>query len=303
MNVAPSVLRLRRWRAYLDLGRVSNLPTIWTNCLAGAALAHTRFGVLPLSVLVAAFSCFYIGGMFLNDAFDHRFDAKFRLERPIPAGLVSQRQVYIMGFAFLFLGEVLLIGAAASRPGSWPLLIGGGFFLGGLIVYYNAWHKTNPLSPLVMALCRGLIYFISASLPTGVFTAQASIGTLLLVTYVAATTSLARQENLNQVKNLWPTLLFLLPLMFGSWNMVSAEVPRTAQLLSILLFLVWMLRVGSFLFFGNRNVPRAVGSLIAGISLVDAIVIASVSVGFVGPVCAVVGFLLTLTLQRSIPGT
>ncbi len=49
-------------------------------------------------------------------------------------------------------------------------------------------------------------------------------------------------------------------------------------------------------------VPRAVGLLIAGISLVDAALLAAV--GALGPaLVAVLGFPATLLLQRYIPGT
>ena len=70
----------------LKLGRVSNLPTVWTNVLAGTVLA----GGAPLSaatgIVVLAMSMFYIGGMFLNDYCDRTIDALERPRRPIPAG-------------------------------------------------------------------------------------------------------------------------------------------------------------------------------------------------------------------------
>jgi len=69
-------------RTALRLGRVSNLPTVWTNTLAGAVLAGaTGFGA-EFAVMLVAFSLFYTGGMFLNDAFDAKFDAAQRAERP-----------------------------------------------------------------------------------------------------------------------------------------------------------------------------------------------------------------------------
>ena len=53
-------------------------------------------------------SLFYTGGMFLNDAFDHGFDAKVRPERPIPSGQVSAAQVHAFGFAMMAVGLFLL---------------------------------------------------------------------------------------------------------------------------------------------------------------------------------------------------
>ena len=65
-------------RTLLVLGRVSNLPTVWSNCLAGWWLGGAgNFGKLPF--LFLGMSLLYTGGMYLNDAFDEEFD---RLRRP-----------------------------------------------------------------------------------------------------------------------------------------------------------------------------------------------------------------------------
>jgi 4-hydroxybenzoate polyprenyltransferase len=64
---------IRRLRALLALSRVSHLPTVWSNCLAGWWLGgHGNFAKLPL--LFLGVSALYTGGMFLNDAFDADFD-------------------------------------------------------------------------------------------------------------------------------------------------------------------------------------------------------------------------------------
>ena len=74
-----------RLRTLLILGRVSNLPTVWSNCLAGWWLAGAgSAGKLPL--LLLGISAQYIGGMYLNDAFDADFDRQRRAARPIPSG-------------------------------------------------------------------------------------------------------------------------------------------------------------------------------------------------------------------------
>ena len=62
----------------LRLGRVSNLPTVWTNVLVGAALggaSWASWGDWGRVVLVLlAMSAAYVGGMFLNDAYDAEID-------------------------------------------------------------------------------------------------------------------------------------------------------------------------------------------------------------------------------------
>src|SRR3954466_5310656 len=85
-RVGPSL------RTLLVLGRVSNLPTVWSNCLAGWLLSR---GGAPdeLFLLCAGTSLLYVGGMFLNDVFDIEFDRQHRSERPIPSGAASLRIV------------------------------------------------------------------------------------------------------------------------------------------------------------------------------------------------------------------
>ena len=75
-------------RLALQLGRISNLPTVWSNVLVGALLGGATLDDARLPLLMAAMSLFYVGGMFLNDAFDRTFDARHRPERPIPSGQV-----------------------------------------------------------------------------------------------------------------------------------------------------------------------------------------------------------------------
>src|SRR6187549_3121603 len=95
------------FRTLLVLGRVSNLPTVWSNCLAGWWLGGGGNSV-KLPFLLLGVSLLYVGGMFLNDAFDEPFDRQHRKERPIPSGKISAGLVWRWGFALLAVGEVLL---------------------------------------------------------------------------------------------------------------------------------------------------------------------------------------------------
>jgi 4-hydroxybenzoate polyprenyltransferase len=146
-----------RWSDALTLGRVSNLPTIWTNTLAGVVLAGGTVGDARLLPLLVAFSLCYVAGMFLNDAFDRDFDAKFRPERPIPSGRVTATAVFGAGFGMLAAGSGLLVwvGFGADGGTGWRPVISGAT-LAAAIVFYDVYHKQNPLSPLVMGLCRML---------------------------------------------------------------------------------------------------------------------------------------------------
>ena len=86
------------WQVALRLGRVSNLPTVWTNTLAALLLAGGTVADGRTVPLLLAMSLAYVGGMYLNDAFDARIDAIERPERPIPSGAISAHAVFAAGF-------------------------------------------------------------------------------------------------------------------------------------------------------------------------------------------------------------
>ncbi|MDP7549099.1 MAG: UbiA family prenyltransferase, partial [Alphaproteobacteria bacterium] len=138
------------WQVALRLGRVSNLPTVWSNSLAGLVLAgggaalDISPGLSPQLILglILIMSLFYTGGMYLNDAFDQHIDAAERPERPIPSGQISARTVYICGYGMLALGIAALFWWGRGwAPGL------TGMALAGAIVYYDWRHKTDPVGP------------------------------------------------------------------------------------------------------------------------------------------------------------
>ena len=63
----------RHLRILLILGRASNLPTVWSNCLAGWLLGGGG-SLRRLGWLCVGATWLYVGGMYLNDAFDAQFD-------------------------------------------------------------------------------------------------------------------------------------------------------------------------------------------------------------------------------------
>jgi len=179
-------------RTALKLGRVSSLPTVWTNVLAGAALAGgTPTAGVVVSVGVAA-SLLYAAGMFLNDAFDHKWDAEHRAERPIPTGEVSAETVYAAGFAMMAAALVVLV----VGPGGARALVMG-VVLAGLVVLHGATHKKNPLAPLVMGLCRVGVYFLAARAATPTPAPPLYFGSLFFLCYLVLLTVVAREESKN----------------------------------------------------------------------------------------------------------
>jgi hypothetical protein len=276
----------------LRLGRVSNLPTVWTNTLAGAVLAGAGGFGAEFALLLVAFTLFYTGGMFLNDAFDAAIDARERPERPIPSGAITAREVFAWGFGQMAAGIALLavIGLAPALAG---------LTLAAAITYYDWNHKTNPLSPVVMGLCRVLIYVGAGLAYAHALPGALWSGAALLLCYLIGLTYVAKQENLARVENLWPLLFLAAPVAYGAWLAASQMVSAPFWLL----FTGWMLVALWFLRRRRKgDIPRAVVSLIAGISLLDALLIAGAgSLALAG--LALAGFGVTLVFQRYIAGT
>jgi hypothetical protein len=286
-------------RTALRLGRVSNLPTVITNVLAGCMLSSTDFSLAVYAGLCGVMTLAYVGGMYLNDAFDREFDARVRPERPIPSGEVSAKRVFTLGFGMLGLAVVgvqliTIRGAGGSALGAVSSMLG----LVGAIVFYDLYHKQNPFSPVVMGLCRVLVY-LTAGLCVATWPPSTPLvwGAVALLGYLIGLSYAAKQENFGEVKNVWPLVLLALPCLSVIW----VRDPVSGVLLAV--FAAWTLYALSFLVRKRgRNIPRAIGYFIAGISLLDGTLIALVGAPLLGASC-VLGCGLTIALQRIVPGT
>ncbi|MEO8156501.1 MAG: UbiA family prenyltransferase [Betaproteobacteria bacterium] len=284
----------------LKLGRVSNLPTVWSNVLTGMALAGGAAIDSRLLTLIVSFSLFYVGGMFLNDAFDHGFDAKARPERPIPSGQVNAAQVHAFGFGMLAGGLALLawVGYGYEPLTQWRP-VAAGFALAAAIVFYNWHHKNNPLSPLVMGVCRMLVYVTAALAVAVVVPQQVVVAAVVLLCYLIGLTFAAKKEHLGRLENAWPLVFLAVPVLYG----IHLATARPIVVLPLVLlaawatYALWLLRRRK-----PGDVPRAVVSLIAGISLLDSMLLAG-SGQLLFACLAAVAFVITLALQCWISGT
>jgi hypothetical protein len=289
-----------RWKTYLALGRVSNLPTVWSNVLVGVLLAGTRVPPRAVAMLMAALSLFYVGGMFLNDAFDRHIDARIHPERPIPSGRVSAKEVFSVGFALMASGEALLVTVALASGQSAVPALGSGLALGALIVVYDLWHKSNPVGPLLMGGCRMLVY-VSASLAVAGTVSPAVLGSaFVLLSYLVGLTYVAKQETLSEFRNFWPLAFLLAPFVYVP---MAGDIRSLASVALLPSFLAWV--VAAVLLLRVRapgNIPRAVIRLIAGISLLDALLLAS-HASSLAATLAVGCFAATMLLQRYVRGT
>ncbi|NJO37753.1 MAG: UbiA family prenyltransferase [Rhizobiales bacterium] len=284
----------------LRLGRVSNLPTVWTNGLTGLVLGGGVLLDARTLPLLVALSLFYAGGMYLNDGFDAEIDREERPERPIPSGLIDQRTVINAGIAMFVVGLCLLLWigfVAANGTGGFPSV--AGLVLVTAIVVYDWNHKGNAFGPYVMGICRMMVYVTAGVCFLVPPPAWLLLAVVLLFSYLIGLTAIARQETQKAVDSLWPALLLAPPLIYG---LVFAVGNATSALAFVLL----LGAVGLALWMLQRRLPGdigvAVSVLIAGICLLDAVFLASAG-EIVLAWWAIAAFALTLLLQRFIPGT
>ena len=288
------------WAVALRLGRVSNLPTVWTNVLAGTVLAGSTPMPFPLGLLLLAISIFYVAGMYLNDAFDRHFDAAAYPHRPIPSGAVAARTVFAMGFLGLGAGELLLIVVGYGMEGGrgWPPVIAG-LCLAATIIYYNAHHKGNPLGPFLMSLCRAQVYLATALAVAPEFSQRVWWGVGLLVAYIMGLSYVARQETLARLTNLWPLALLAAPFVYSLPGALGSIGPAVIYMSFVawIVYAMWRLMRRT-----QTDVREGVLSLIAGIALLDALLIALAGNLWLAAM-AVGGAFLTRLAHRFIPGT
>jgi 4-hydroxybenzoate polyprenyltransferase len=281
------------WETLIRLGRISNLPTVWSNCLAGWWLGGGgslgRFLILCLGA-----TCLYLGGMFLNDAFDAEFDRLHRRERPIPAGLISLDAVWRWGFALLGSGTVLLV-LLGNATGAFAALL---LFC---IVLYDAVHKLVAIAPILMALCRLFLVLTAGSVGTDGVSGLVVWSALALGFYVAGLSTLARHEKSKSSIPRWPALLLAVPVLLAL--LANSGNYRLLACLQAFVVGLWILRcLQPAMMTAELNVRRSVEGLLAGIVLVDLLALGG-SAGLGLSAALILLFGLALALQRLTPAS
>lgn len=299
-------------RPWLELARISNLPTVWTNVTAAWLLAggswNTPLGPdHRLAWLLLAGSLLYTGGMILNDAADATHDREHKKERPIPTGRVSPLAAWTVGLAMM-------------AGGAWTALSQGGasfwiiLALVVAILFYDLYHKPWPGAVWVMGACRVLLYAMAASalIPNRLFEETRSLicpgytlslemvsqmpatvwmAGMALGAYIVGLTMVARLEARGAVATplrvfFARTLLFA-PALAGiyvwlsqaNWRLIPllGDLTPLAPLPFILLFVVLVCHAIRVMRRGGPAIGQAVGILLAGIAMVDALAVMQVS--------------------------
>lgn len=282
------------FRTLLILGRVSNLPTVWSNCLAGWWLAGGG-NLWKLPFLLLGTSILYTGGMFLNDAFDEEFDRQRRSERPIPAGKIPASLVWRYGFGQLGCGILLLCfcGKVAAIVA---------VFLALTILLYDFTHKFFTASPWLMGACRFWVYIIAgATSMSGLNGWPIACGAALAL-YIVGLSYVARRESFRGPVPFWPLIFLIAPIVLAL-TMNTGAYLKPAVWISVVLAL-WILRCVWNVFSGGAlNVGWIITNLLAGIVFVDWLAVAPQILPLTSVLVFLALFGLTKLLQQFVPAT
>ena len=257
-------------RTFLALSRAAALPTVWSNCLAGWWLSGGGpLGRLP--VLFAGATFLYLGGAFLNDALDAKYDRQFRRARPIPSGAVSLASVLRWALVWLAFGEVWLF--ALSK-------VAGALGLAIVLcaVVYNSTHRLVTFSPVFLGLCRLLLYMTAGTAAARGLGGWSIWCGLALALYMIGARRLPRPENTLGWLDYWPVLLLAAPLALALLMDADGYRLGAVELSAVLgLWVLYCLRRAFWPI--ERDFARAAAGLTAGIVLVDWLAVVDVPRG------------------------
>lgn len=292
---------MSQMKTWMTVGRVSNLPTVWTNTLAAALLASSAGALAPPSSLVwilllAMLSLLYLAGMLLNDLLDADWDQQHHNPRPITLGLVSRRQVRLATWLALLLAAAAALGLSRliEQP-HW--LLASVTLLVGCILGYNLLHKKYAHSVWLMGACRSTLY-LTAAASLAMPTQPIWLCALLLGVYISGLTYLARQEHLNQLLSRLPLVLMLSPLALAAYADTLWFWPVLLLWLGWLGWHYWLHLADP----RRRQVRAFIGAGLAALPLFDALVLAVADQPLGSLLCVLVFFLLP-HLQRWIKPT
>ncbi|HPC61160.1 MAG TPA: UbiA family prenyltransferase [Verrucomicrobiota bacterium] len=252
-------------RAIATLSRPSLLPGVWSNCLAGWWLGGGGHSdVVP--VLLAGVTLIFLGGCFLNDAFDAEFDQQHQPDRPIPSGVVSRKAVWTWGIGFLVAGALLCVW---QRPATAV----AGLVLVATVILFNALHRWFALTPLVWGFCRLLLYLLGASVAVRGLTGWAIWSGLAAGCYAAGAAWLPRLQPKSNPALPWPAALLGVPVALAL--ILNSGGYREAALILSLVLVLWVVRsLRQGIWTRPQEPARSAPGLLAGIIVADWLAVA-----------------------------
>lgn len=261
---------MKKLFGYVRLTRPANIVTAISDILAGVAIAGFTGGFQELPsvlLLVVATIGLYGGGVVFNDVFDADLDRVERPERPIPSGLISEKEGALLGTSLLIVGVVAAIVLSIYPSGAIALAIA----VAALV--YDKWSKLyRMIGPLNMGLCRGLNLLLGMSLvPQALY--QYGYLALAPIVYIAAITMISQGE-VHGGKN--KTILlaaFLYLIVIVSILYISLELQNSLYvliLLSILAILIFPPLIRAIREPVGKNIGKAVKAGVLALIVMNA---------------------------------
>jgi 4-hydroxybenzoate polyprenyltransferase len=271
-------------RSLAATARIANVPSVVSNVWLGIAIAAstsgwTADGDLPgvTPALILAGVSLYLAGNFLNDWADRAWDASHRPERALPRGLLSPTFYLAVAIASGALGLCL---AAAVHLHSLVVALAIGIF----ILLYTWIHKRVTWSVVPMGLCRALLPVLGyvgfvTSLDSAPALRESAITALCacafgLFCHIVGLSLSARTEAMDRPPSGILRLARLLfpvaaaSVFFAAWQGLS--LTPAASLGGLLPYGLW---IALCLTLFRQPVPVHVSNLLAGIPLVDWIIL------------------------------
>jgi len=268
--------------------RIANLPSVVSNVWLGCVLGSEGWFSGNVAVLMLAGVCLCLAGNFLNDWKDRAWDAVHRPERALPQRLFPAGAYLIVAVVCGLLG----LGAAAAVS-RWCLVVA--LVIGLNIIVYTRIHKHTVWAVIPMGLCRallpvmGILGFVrpgeSGFVGWGIFAAEFAPIPAGLFCHIAGLSLNARNEALGESSTRamrCAPLLFVAAaaLMFASvWLLPTSPLPLVLCVLGLLPYGLW---ITYCLTVSRRPVSRQVANQLAGIPLVDWIMLLPLALSWRG---------------------
>lgn len=309
--------RSGRLHALLSTARVANIPSVISNVWLGVAVGVLRldpgwesgYGWISCGITLSLAGVFlYVSGNFFNDWKDRDWDAKHRPERALPRGVFSPGLYAGLALGCGLAGVILAVNVSFASGIAGAAIV-------GCIVIYTLSHKRTAWAVIPMGLCRALLPVMGCF---ALFPYVDSIwpAACALLCYIMGLSLSARYESMAEPPK-WVAIsgraLLLGAVVLVAWGNRKLFLDRVPSVAGVLPYLIW---TSLCLRIWRKPVPLLVSRLLAGIPLVDWMVLLPVSVGiylhrmeeltgfmvacFVIPPLA---FISALLLQRVAPAT
>lgn len=315
----------KRVKALLATARVANVPSVVSNVWVGAVLGELVVSLdrkmeigwpdPALWWLAAAGVCLYVAGNFLNDWYDREWDRSHRPERALPVGLFCP-DTYLA----IAVGLLIMAGICAWVVGPVALWVAAAILV--FVVAYTLLHKRTGWGVVWIGCCRALLVVLGVTGMAGLVKTAAGVDLVLLLMVIAGIhalplfcyiigLSVSARFEAKSVTPEWARAVSLgmLVLPMGLVAGGFIHFTKSAPLLWALLpYAVWMV----VCYRRKKHIPSYVSGLLAGIPLVDLMVLSAsmtyadkiiYSVSPVVYVVPAIAFVMGLLLQRLAPAS